>query len=155
MPSWKDNPIMTWNGTKVTDHGRKTLTQDVEFIGNDKRMADGTLRRQFIARKKKWNVSWEMVPSSNNIAGSLKTADGGMSGEQIEEFYFANQGKFRMILRRGSAMSLSDPSPAESAIPFEDSNFYVANVMFTEFSKEVVKRGKIDFWNINVTLEEV
>lgn len=152
---WKDNVIMTWDDTKVTDHGRAPLSQTTERIGTDKRMHDGTLRRQHIGVKRSWSVSWENIPSTNDIAGGYKTVDGGMSGEEIEEFYYSHPGKFRMVLRRGSALDVATPNPAESALPYEDEDFYVVNVMITGFQKEVRKRGAVDFWNVSVELEEV
>lgn len=155
MAGWKDNAIMSWAGTKVTDHGRQALSESVERVGMDKRMADGTLRRMHVSNKRTWNVSWDNLPSVNTVTGGYKTVDGGMSGDDIENFYYANPGKFRMVLRRGSAKDVVTPNPAESALPYEDANFYIVNVMFTEFSKEVRKRGTVDFWNISVTLEEV
>lgn len=146
---------MTWNGVKVTDHGRSSLSESVERIGIDKRMAGGTLRRQFVGNKRKWSVTWENLPSSNAVVNGFKTADGGMSGGDIEQFYYNTPGKFRMVLRRGSAINMTAPSPAESALPYEDANFYIVNVMITEFSKEVVKRGRVDMWTVSVSLEEV
>jgi hypothetical protein len=155
MATWKDNPIMTWAGNKVTDHGRQPLQEATERLGNDRRMADGTLRRQFIGIKRTWTVNWENVPIVNTVTTGLKTADGNMSAKEIENFYYTNPGKFRMILRRGSAMNLTAPNPAESALPYEDANFYIVNVMLTDFSKEVHKRGSVDLWNMSATLEEV
>jgi hypothetical protein len=155
MAGWMDNPIMTWAGTKITDHGRGPLSMKTEAIGTDKRMADGTLRRQRISIKRTWDITWENLPSTNTVSTGFKTADGQYSGEQIEAFYRANAGKFRMILRRGSAINIADPNPAESALPYQDQNFYVVNVMFTDFSKTVKKRGNVDLWDISVTLEEV
>lgn len=155
MAGWKDNAIMTWAGTKVTDHGRAALSEDTERIGIDKRMADGTLRRQFVGVKRKWSIGWENLPSTNSVSGGFKTADGGMAGEDIEAFYYNNPGKFRMVLRRGSAINLATPNPAESALPYEDDNFYIVNVMLTDFNKEVNKRGVVDLWNVSVALEEV
>lgn len=152
---WKTNAIMTWAGTLVTDHGRGPLQESVERIGTDKRMANGTLRRQYVGLKRTWNVSWENLPSINTSTTGMKTADGNMSGQNIEDFYWANPGKFRMILRKGTAVGKSAPNPAESALPYEDADFYVVNVMFTDFSKEVRKRGTVDIWNVSVTLEEV
>lgn len=146
---------MTWSGNKVTDHGRTDLSMKSERIGTDKRMADGTLRRQFIGNKRSWDVTWENLPSTNTVTGGYKTADGGWSGEQIESFYRSTPGKFKMILRRGSAINIADPTPADSALPFEDQNFYVCYVMFTDFSKTVKSRGSVDFWDISLTLEEV
>lgn len=152
---WKENAIMEWNGVKVTDHGRTPLSQSNERIGTDKRMADGTLRRQHIVTKRTWNTSWENLPSTNNTVKGMKTADGNMSGEDIEHFYNNNNGKFRMVLRRGSAIDKNSPAPAESALPYEDTDFYVVNVMITEFSKETHKRGVIDLLSMSITLEEV
>jgi hypothetical protein len=156
MADWTNNTIMTWNSNKITDHGRQPLNMSTERIGTDKRMADGTLRRQHVAVKRSWTVSWENIPSTNEILTGYKTVDGGWSGEQMEAFYHTTPGVFRMVLRRGSASGLSVPTGASTlGPPFEDDNFYGVNVMFTEFSKEVTKRGTVDFWNINVTLEEV
>lgn len=154
--NWTTNTIMTWSGNKISDHGRSSLNMSTERIGSDKRMADGTLRRMHVAVKRSWSVNWENLPSANDIAGGYKTADGGWAGEDMENFYKITPGVFRLVLRRGSAINLSAPAGASTlGPPFEDDNFYGVNVMFTEFSKDVIKRGKVDFWNINVTLEEV
>jgi hypothetical protein len=155
LGDWRNNTIMTWAGTKVTDHGRSPLTMSAERVGVDKRMANGTLRRQFVTNKRTWGMSWENLPSRNGVSGGMSTADGGMSGSEIENFYFANPGKFRLVLRRGSAVGVTTPNPLESALPYEDANFYICNVMFTEFTREVRKRGIVDLWAITATLEEV
>jgi hypothetical protein len=127
-----------------------------EQIGSDKRMSDGTLRRQFIGIKRTWNSTWDNVPSTNTVTNGYKTADGGMSGEDIESFYRSTNGKFRLVLKRGSASGLSVPTGATTAgVPYEDANFYGVDVMFTDFNKDVVKRGLVDLWNITLTMEEV
>lgn len=153
--AWTDNVIMTWDGNKISDHGRQPLSESTERIGTDKRMADGTLRRQYIGIKRTWQANWENLPSTNSVTNGYKTADGGWAGENIENFYLTTPGKFRLVLRRGSAIGKSTPTPADSALPYEDNDFYIVNVMMTEFTKEVHKRGKVDFWNLSVTLEEV
>ena len=155
MAGWKDNTIMLWDGNEIADHGRQPLSMKYERIVTDKRMADGTLRRQYIGDKRTWDVSWEDLPSTNTVVNGYKTVDGGWSGEQMESFYRSTHGKFRLVLRRGSAINLATPNPAESALPYSDSNFYIVNVMFTDFTKEVKKRGAVDFWNVSVTMEEV
>lgn len=153
--SWKNNPIMTWDGQKVSDHGRAALNQDIERIGADRRMADGTLRRMHKTIKRTWSTSWENLPSTNTAVRGMKTADGGMSGSQMETFFNTHPGKFRMILRRGSAINKTPPTVTDAQLPFENDDFYIVNVMLTEFGKEVQKRGASDLWSVNVTLEEV
>lgn len=139
---WTDNAAMFWhNGSsfqKITDHNRQPLTVSVERIENKQRMADGTLRRYYVTKKRSWSTSWDMLPSKNGINGMLSTADGGWAGEQIENFHNTTNGSFQMQLRRG------------------DGSVETVTVMITDFSKEIQKRGPgIDLWNISITLEEV
>lgn len=155
MAGWQDNTIMLWAGNEITDHGRAPLSMSTERIGTDKRMADGTLRRQYIGVKRTWSASWENLPSTNTVSTGIKTADGGWSGEQMESFYYSTPGKFRLVLKRGSAINKAVPNPADSALPYVDNDFYICNVMLTEFTKEVRKRGKVDLWSVSVTMEEV
>lgn len=158
--SWKNNPIMSWKvgGTtlKVSDHNRSPLQEEIERIENKTRMADGTLRRYVVAKKRTWSCSWENLPS-RNVEGGFNTADGHMTGEKMEQLARTQDGPFRLVLRRGSARSIAtEPNPSDTALPFADDNFYIVNVMISEFSKEVVKRGvKTDLWNVDITLEEV
>lgn len=156
MSGWKDNAIMLWNGNKITDHGRQPLNMSTERIGTDKRMADGTLRRFFVGNKRTWSLSWENIPSTNEVIGGYKTVDGGWAGEDIEMFYQTTPGKFRLTLKRGSASGLDTPIGALTpGAPYSDDNFAGVDVMITDFSKDVSKRGLVDFWNISITLEEV
>jgi hypothetical protein len=130
---WNDNGIFR----KVSDHGRSSLSQPVERLENKQRMVDGTLRRYSVTKKRTWSCSWDMLPSTNSKANGLKTADGGMAGEDIEAFHNSHDGAFDIQLRRG------------------DGSVTTATVMISDFSKEVVKRGTVDFWNLDITLEEV
>lgn len=139
--AWTDNAIMFWHDgisfKKVTDHKRSPLSVSIERIEKKQRMANGTLRRYTVAKKRTWATSWDMIPSTNTKSNGLKTVDGGLSGEQIESFHNSTNGAFQMQLRRG------------------DGTVETVTVMISDFSKEVVKRGVVDFWNLNVTLEEV
>jgi hypothetical protein len=160
MASWTANSIMFWANAagslvKVTDHNRSALSEDIERIENKQRMADGTLRRYTVSKKRTWSCQWENLPSTNLVAAGLKTVDGGMSGEDIEAFHNATDGAFRLVLRRGSAKDLATPNPADSALPYQDSNFYITKVMISDYNKEVTKRGRVDLWSLSITLEEV
>lgn len=158
--AWTDNAIMFWAdsaGTfrKVTDHNRSELNESTERIENKQRMADGTLRRYSVTKKRTWSADWTMIPSTNSKANGITTADGGWAGEDVENFHNITDGAFRMILRRGSAQGKTAPTPADSALPYRDSDFYIVKVMISDFSKSVVKRGIVDFWDMSITLEEV
>lgn len=157
--SWKDNSLIFFviNGEtmKVSDHNRSPLSEDIERIENKQRMVDGTLRRYSIVKKRTWSCSWDLLPSVN-VDGGLKTADGGIGGVEMENIAHNINNPFRLILRKGAARGVNVPQVAESALPYTDENFYIVNVMISDFSKEIIKRGpKSDLWNVNLTLEEV
>lgn|SRR5574338_328225 len=140
MPSLT-NTIMYWNNgstfVQVSDHNRGALSTDYERIERKQRMVDGTLRRYTVAKKRTWSCSWEMLPSTNSGSG-MHTADGGMAGEDIEAFHDTFDGAFQMQLRKGNGIITT------------------VNVMISDYSREVVKRGpNTDFWNVSITLEEV
>lgn len=159
--SWKDNSLIflevqKGQYTKLSDHNRSPLTEDIERIETKKRMAHGTLRRYSVVKKRTYSCSWELLPSTNDIAGGLKTVDGGMSGEDLENLHNTRNTPIRMLLRRGSARGITNvPAPSDLVLPYQDDNFYIVNVMISDFSKETVKRGKVDLWNISITFEEV
>lgn len=139
--AWTDNTAMFWHdGTafrKITDHSRSPISVGIERIEKKQRMANGTLRRYTVAKKRTWSCSWEMLPSTNSKSNGLKTADGGWAGEDIESFHNSNNGAFQMQLRKG------------------DGAIETVTVMISDFTKEIVKRGIVDFWNLSITLEEV
>lgn len=138
---WTENPIMFWNdnGTwrKVPDHSRQGLSMESERIGADTRMADGTLRRYQVVKKRTWSTSWERLPSRNSV-GSIGVAGGGMTGEEMEAFYNTHDGNFDVRIQAG------------------DGTFETVTVMITEFTKSIVKRGeKADLWDMSVSIKEV
>lgn len=161
MADWTSNSIMFWADAggvfrKVTDHNRSPLSETPDRIENKQRMVNGTLRRYSVAKKRVWSVDWTMLPSTNSKgAQSLTTADGGWAGEDIENFYNITDDAFRMILRRGSAIGKTAPVPADDALPYRDSDFYIVKVIISDFSKTVNKRGLVDLWDLSITLEEV
>lgn len=151
--SWQENAIMYWldgaTWKKISDHNRQPLDISVERIESSSRMVNGTMRRQSIAKKRTFDISWEMFPSKINpsYAGKtgMGTVDGGLAGEDIEAFHNATDGAFKIRLRKGI-----DEAKAITANDIEE-----YTVMITDFSKSVEKRGVVDFWSLNITLEEV
>ena len=137
------NSIMYWyDGAtfqRITDHNRQPLSVSWERIENGSRMVDGTYRRSVITKKRTWTTSWEMLPSTNAAAApGMQTADAGWAGDSIENFHNITDGSFQMQLREG------------------DGTLETVNVIITDFSKEVTKRGpRVDFWSLSITLTEV
>jgi len=127
------NPrLMRWNGNAITDHNRQPLAIDVERIEKKQRMANGTLRKYIVADKRSFTTSWNMLPKNTS-----QTVDGFWGADDIEQFYNTVTGSFSLEISDG------------------DAETYTYNVMFSDFSKTISKRGSVDFWEINVSMEEV
>ena len=121
-------------GTKLelSEHNRGPLSVSVERIEQKQRMANGRMRSWYVTDKKTWSTSWEMLPHDSN-----KTVDQKMGAEEMEEFYYAQPGEFLLFVRT------------------PDGTLTQYSVMFSEFSKTVSKRGIYEFWDIDMTLEQV
>lgn len=149
--AWIENAIVYWsfdggtNWNKVTDHNRQPLNVQTERIEKSDRMANGTLRKYVVAKKRSYDFTWNLVPSKRNVSGALSTADGGIAGEEIETFFNTQDGAFLMKVRKGS----------DTAKAANDGTIETVTVMFSDFSKEIEKRGLIDLWNITLRMEEV
>lgn len=124
--------LMRWNASSISDHNRSELQIDYDLIENRKRMADGTMRKQLIVNKHKFSCSWDMLPHS-----AAFTVDKYFGANDMETFWKNNQGAFTLELSFGS-------SPVETY-----------QVMFSEFTKTLQKRGAFDFYSVNVSMEEV
>ena len=154
--AWKTNPIMEWsidNGStwvQVTDHGRSELNVDVEPIETKQRMVNGTMRKFTVAKKRTFSWSW------NNLPDKPVTflANGTTHGNWLESFYNSTNGAFLMRLRSGSDEALSNV--VRNGTSLGEDNTRVFTVMFSEYSKSVVKRGRtFDMWNVTMSVEEV
>lgn len=147
MATWKTNPIMEWssdNGTtwyQISDHGRDPLQVSVVRIENVNRMADGTLRRFVVAKKHTFECSWTGIPSNTGT-----WLANGQPGSFIENWHDTVNGAFLVRLRAGSDRDTT----------FTGTQGTIYTMMITDFSKEIGKRStSYDFWNLDVTLEEV
>lgn len=130
----------TWQ--KLTEHNRSPISVDVERFEQTSRMANGSLRKLFIADKKNLSTSWSMVPSYSTM-----TVDGGWGAEDLKAFYLSSkgQGTFNVRIAYNSART-------------ED---FVANFTSCSFNiiKRNVKANAADtaqlFWDVSIALEEV
>lgn len=124
--------FMLWEGNAITDHNRGEVEISPERIERSKRMANGTLRKYVVADKRKFSVSWEMVPSKSRY-----TVDGFWGAEEIESWWNSIPGAFTLTLNYSEGLPVN------------------YEVVMTSFSKTLSKRGLYDMYNVSVELEEV
>jgi hypothetical protein len=129
----------TWN--KVTEHNRSALDLGTERIEKVVRTSNGTLRKNHIADKRKFQLSWDMLPSYRTL-----TIDGGWGAEDLRSFYFGDEGKQSFNIRINLAKAGTD----QSSSGFESYTVIISSCNFT-----VVKRGLQPHWNVSLSLDEV
>jgi hypothetical protein len=126
---------------KVSEHNRSQFDISNERIEKQQRMSNGTLRKFFIADKKTFTLSWDMLPSYRTF-----TVDGAWGAEDLRTFYSSTQGQSSFNIRVNLA---KDGTNQESA------NYEQYNVVFSNCNFTVLKRGTQPFWNVSITLVEV
>lgn len=117
---------------KVSEHNRSEFTIGNNRIEQQIRMANGTMRKYFVADKSTFNLSWTMLPSFRN-----ETVDGAWGAEDIKTFYesTAGQGQFDIKVKTSSEVDYS--------------------VIFTSCNFVLVKRGIQSYWNVDISMEQV
>ena len=128
-----------WN--TVTDHNRGPFTVGHNRIQQTQRMSNGTLRKFFIADKKSFSISWDLVPSYRT-----ETADGYWGAEDLRTFYASTLGKGVFDIRINYA---------KNGVGQASSGYESHTVSFTDCTFNLVKRGIQAHWNISIAMEEV
>jgi len=139
----------TWQ--KVSEHNREPASVNINRIEKSQRMANGFLRKYWIADKKSLSLSWKMLPSRSNL-----TVDGGWGAVDIQDYYsLAAKGRssFKVKIVYGKEL-------VSGSVVDRDDEFVA---VFTSCNFTVVKRnvkGNIadpaqEFWDVSITLEEV
>jgi hypothetical protein len=131
--------VKTWN--KVTEHNRSAFEIRTERIEKVVRTSNGTLRKNHIADKKKFQLSWDMLPSYRTL-----TVDGGWGAEDLRSFYLGDEGKQSFNIRVNLAKTGSDQST---------SGYEAYTVVFSSCDFTVVKRGLQPHWSVSLSLDEV
>lgn len=137
--------------SKISEHNREPARIDINRIEKTQRMANGLMRKYWIADKKSISVQWAMLPSRSDL-----TVDGGYGAVDIQDFYTSatkGRGSFKVKISYGEKLN--------NGSKVERSDTFLA--MFTQCSFSVVKRnvkGKTgdpaqEFWDVSLTLEEV
>jgi hypothetical protein len=131
---------------RVSEHNRSEFSISTNRIERQERMANGFLRKYFVADKKQFNVSWEMLPSFRN-----ESVDGAWAAEDLKAFYESSSGKSSFRIRINPT-PFNPVNNIESG-PLQDD--YTYTVIFTSCNFTVVKRGIQAYWNVSITMEEV
>lgn len=126
---------------KVTEHNRSPIEISTQRIEKTQRMSNGTLRKYWVADKKRFSLSWDMLPSYRTL-----TVDGGWGAEDLRTFYSSTEGKGSFNIRINLAKTGSSQ---------ESSGFELYTVIFGDCNFSVVKRGLQPFWNVSLSMEEV
>ena len=126
---------------KVSEHNRSQFDISTDRIEKQQRMSNGTLRKFFIADKKTFTLSWDMLPSYRTF-----TVDGAWGAEDLRTFYSSAQGQSSFNIRVNLAKDGTNQ---------ESENYEQYNVVFSNCSFTVLKRGTQPFWNVSITLVEV
>lgn len=134
---------------QFTDHNRSTLNFGYEQIENTVRTADGSMRKFFIAKKRSFDVSWNMLPTL-----STYTVDGHPGAGAIRDFYNNNIDKkiTLEIVHHGSFNATLSSSSVPNA---PTGTKETMNVFISSFSYEVVKRmTRHDYVNVSIGFVE-
>lgn len=127
--------LITLGTNALTDHNRSELGINVERIETRNRMANGTMRKYWVADKHTFTISWSDVPKN-----AVQTADGKWSGTEIRDFFNSPSG------RGAFQLTVTDHKGVN--------RFY--SVVITDFSHTVKKRWvNWELWDFSLTLEEV
>lgn len=128
-----------WN--KVTEHNRTPVELSVERIEQVVRTSNGTLRKNHVADKRSFSMSWDMLPSYRTL-----TVDGGWGAEDLRQFYLSDDGKKTFNIR----INLAKAGVDQSSSGYEPYTVSISNCNFS-----VVKRGLQPHWNVSLTMDEV
>lgn len=128
--SYATRDALGWR--RVSEHNRSEFTIGNNRIEQQARMANGSMRKYFIADKNTFNLSWSMLPSFRN-----ETVDGAWGAEDIKAFYesTAGRGQFDIRVKTSSEVDYS--------------------VVFTSCNFVLVKRGIQSYWNVDISMEQV
>lgn len=139
--------LVVINGQRASDHARQPVSVTSKRIETSNRMADGTLRKYYVATKHEFQISWDLLPHT-----SYYTVDGFMGTNELEAAYDQTFGAFDLILVSGQTAT-NGQTYAHQGRNYASKTY---KVHFTDFSKEFVKRGqKFDMYNVSLSMEEI
>ena len=126
---------------KPSEHNRSEFSINPQRIEKTQRMSNGTLRKFFIADKRNFNLSWDMLPHTSAL-----TVDGGWGAKDLRDFYYGAGGQGTFDIKVNLATNGTDQS---------SSGFEEYTVSITSASFVVLKRGLEPHWSVTLSMEQV
>lgn len=126
---------------KTSEHNRSEFSINPQRIEKTQRMSNGTLRKFFIADKRTFNLSWDMLPHTSAL-----TVDGGWGASDLRSFYYESGGQGTFDIKVNLAANGTDQS---------SSGFEEYTVSITSASFVVLKRGLEPHWSVTLSMEQV
>lgn len=138
---YQDPLDTTQSWIKLTEHNRSEIAVGQQRIEQKQRMANGSLRKFFVADKKEFSVSWNMLPGTR-----IYTVDNQWGALDLIEFYNSSEGQSTFDIRLNFAKSGTNQ---------ESSGYEQYTVSCTSFNATLIKRGEVPFYNISMSMEQV
>lgn len=134
---------VNYGGTyyKLSEHNRSEFTISPQRFEKTQRMANGTLRKFFVADKKVFSLSWDMLPSSSSL-----TVDGAWGAEEMRTFYTSADGRGTFNIKVNLAKNGSD----QTSSGYEEYTVSITSAVFV-----VQKRGVQPHYSVSLSMEEV
>ena len=126
---------------RLSEHNRSEIGISIQRIEQSQRMANGSLRKFFVADKKQFSVSWNMLPGSR-----IYTIDNEWGALDLIEFYNSSEGQSTFDIRLNFAKTGTNQ---------ESSGYEPYTVSCTSFNATLVRRGEIPFYNVSMSMEQV
>lgn len=120
------------NGNRLSDQDRDVVSKTPERIGNSVRTARGRLKRNHVANKWSFSVSYSRLPEAD-----ADTIDGFWGAQSIIDFYKSAPGSFTFSLTN------SDDTTEDYEVVFED------------FTYAVISRHSKYFYQLEFSVTEV
>lgn len=120
----------------LSEHNRQAFEVPLDDLKTDARTANGFMRRYYVASKRKFTLSWNMLPALDG-----QTVDGKAGRNTIRGIHDTNIG-ITLTLIYGEVDSSNNPSAI------------TVTVFIDSYSETLVKRYERQFWNISMTLVE-
>lgn len=123
----------------LSDHSRSALSISYEIIENSQRMANGTLRKAIISKKKSFSCSWDMLPTIGT-----QIVDNNANALSMRNFYE----KYCFL-----PMTLTLRHKKNGTSNSVDETY---QVYWSGFNYDVIKRySNFDYWNVTSDFTEI